>query len=126
MNTRILRLKCAGLYDMAAGVSLSNRALSTSGDYQNFFRDAEGRRMCHIIDPKTGSPVQHMLGGVSVVAADSMTADGLGTALFVLGPEAGMKLIDGWEGAAALFIVREEGGSFRKLPSARFGELTAP
>lgn len=111
---------------MAAGVSLSNRALSTSGDYQNFFRDAEGRRMSHIIDPKTGAPVQHMLGGVSVVAPDSMTADGLGTALFVLGPEAGMKLIDSWDNAAALFIVRQPDGSFRQLPSARFAELTAP
>ena len=67
-----------------------------------------------------------MLGGVSVIAADSMTADALGTTLFVLGPEAGMKFIDAWDGAAALFIVRQPDGSFRKLPSARFAELTAP
>lgn len=111
---------------MAAGVSLTNYALSTSGDYQKFFLDAEGRRMSHIIDPKTGSPVRHMLGGVSVVAPDSMTADALGTTLFVLGPEKGMEFIDKWENAAALFIVRQADGSFRKFSSKRFAELTAP
>jgi len=111
---------------MASIVALSNRSLSTSGDYQNFFRDALGRRYCHIIDPKTGAPVQHMLGGVSVTAPDSMTADALGTTLFVLGPEAGRKFIDSWEGAAALFIVRQPDGSFRQFPSAHFVELTSP
>lgn len=48
---------------MAAAVTISNQALSTSGDYQKFFLDAQGRRMCHIIDGKTGTPVQHRAGG---------------------------------------------------------------
>jgi hypothetical protein len=37
-----------------------------------------------------------------------------------------MKFIDSWDNAAALFIVRQADGSFRKLPSARFAGLTAP
>jgi len=110
---------------MAAIVSLRDRSLSTSGDYQNFFRDTKGRRQSHIINPRTGAPVRHMLGGVSVVAPDSMTADALGTTLFVLGPEAGRKFIDSWDGAAALFVVRQPDGSFKQLPSARFAELTS-
>lgn len=108
---------------MAAGVWLSNQALSTSGDYQKFFLDAQGQRQCHIIDPRTGRPVQHHLAGVSVVAPDSMTADGLGTTLFVLGLKDGMKFIDSWTNAAALFIVRESDGSFRQIPSARFNRM---
>ncbi len=105
---------------MAAVVSLSNQALSTSGDYQKFFTDQQGQRLSHIINPKTGWPVQHNVAGVSVVAPDSMTADALGTTLFVLGVEAGMKFIESWTNAAALFIVREAGGSYRQIRSSRF------
>jgi FAD:protein FMN transferase len=109
---------------MAAVISLSDLAISTSGDYQKFFTDAQGRRLCHIIDPRTGWPVQHNVGGVSVVAPDNMTADALSTALFVLGQEAGLRFIESWTNAAALFIVREATGSFRPVPSSRFASLT--
>jgi thiamine biosynthesis lipoprotein len=109
---------------MAAVASLSNQAISTSGDYQKFFTDAQGRRLCHIIDPKTGWPVQNTVAGVSTVAPDSMTADALATTLFVLGPVEGMKFIESWTNAAALFIVRESNGQFKQIPSARFGKLT--
>jgi thiamine biosynthesis lipoprotein len=105
---------------MVAVVSLSNQAISTSGDYQKFFTDSQGRRLSHIIDPKTGWPVQHDVGGVSIVAPDSMTADALGTTLFVLGPEAGLKFIESWTNAAAMFIVREAEGRYRQIPSSRF------
>jgi FAD:protein FMN transferase len=109
---------------MAAIASLSNQAISTSGDYQKYFTDGQGRRLCHIIDPRTGWPVQHNVGGVSVVAPDNMTADALATTLFVLGPEAGLRFVESWTNAAALFIVREAEGKFRSIPSARFAGLT--
>jgi len=109
---------------MAAAVTISNQALSTSGDYQKFFLDDQGRRMCHIIDGKTGTPVQHALAAVTVVGPDSMTADGLATTVFVLGPEAGMKIIDARADAAALFIIREKDGKFRQLASAKLEALT--
>lgn len=109
---------------MATVVSLSGLALATSGDYQKFFTDSQGRRLCHILDPKTGSPVQHRVGGVSVVAPDSMTADALGTTLFVLGVEEGLRFIDSWTNAAALFIVHQSDASFRLIPSARFSAMT--
>jgi thiamine biosynthesis lipoprotein len=109
---------------MAAVASLSNQALSTSGDYQKFFTDAQGRRLSHIIDPKTGWPVQHNVGGVTVVAPDSMTADALSTSLFVLGAEAGVKFIEAWTNAAALFILQESDGRYRQIPSSRFAAMT--
>jgi thiamine biosynthesis lipoprotein len=110
---------------MAAVVSISNLGLSTSGDYQKFFTDPRGHRLCHIIDPRNNWPVQHNMGGVSVVAPDSMTADGLCTTLFVLGAEAGLKFIESWTNAAALFIVREAEGRYRPIPSSRFGAMTS-
>jgi thiamine biosynthesis lipoprotein len=109
---------------MAAVVELSNQALSTSGDYQKFFTDAQCRRLSHLLDPRTGWPVQHQVGSVSVVAPDGMTADGLATTLFVLGLDEGLRFIEGWTNAAAVFIVRESENRFRPIPSSRFASLT--
>ncbi len=109
---------------MAAMVSISNQALSTSGDYQKFFVDEKGRRLCHIIDGKTGIPVQHNLAAVTIVAPESMLADGYATTAFVLGVEAGMKFIDSRPDSAALFIIREKDGKFRQIPSSKFEALT--
>jgi len=109
---------------MAAAVSMSNQALSTSGDYQKFFFDSQGRRLSHIMDPRSGRPVQHDVGGVSVVAPDSMTADAISTSLFVLGREEGLRWIESWTNAAALFIVREAEDQFRSIPSSRFAAMT--
>lgn len=109
---------------MAAVASLSNRALSTSGDYQKFFTDSQGRRLSHIIDPKTGWPAQNNVTGVSVVASDSMTADALGTTLFVMGCEEGLRFVDTWTNAAALFIVRQPDGEYRLVASSKFADLT--
>lgn len=108
---------------VAAAVSLSDQAISTSGDYQKFFFDAQGHRLSHIFDPRTGWPVQHDVGGVSVVAPDTTTADALATTLFVLGRTEGMRFIESWTNAAALFIVREPDGRFRAIPSSRFPAL---
>ena len=109
---------------MVAVLSISGQAVSTSGDYQKFFFDAQGRRLCHVMDPKTGRPVQHNLGSVTVVADNCTIADSLSTTLFVLGPEKGLKFIEGCTNAAALFVVRENDGSFRQITSTRFERMT--
>lgn len=107
-----------------AVISVSGQAVSTSGDYQKFFFDAQGHRLAHIFDPKTGRPVQHNLGSVTVVATNCTLADGLATTLFVLGAEKGKELVETWTNAAALFVVREKDGSFRQIPSSRFTAMT--
>ena len=111
---------------MATAVSLTNQAISTSGDNEKFFKDAQGRRFGHIFDPKTGWPVQHDVASVSVVGPDSMTAGATATLLFVLGQEAGLKYIEARPTMAALFIVRDTEDKFRQVPSSRFAEMTKP
>lgn len=83
-------------------------AMSTSGDYERFFM-FEGRRYHHILDPKTGDSARSGLISVSVQARDSLTADGLSTALFVLGEEAGLRLLRQFPGCEAL-LIRQDGG----------------
>lgn len=85
-------------------VPLSGSAIATSGDYR-IYRDHEGRRYPHVIDPRTGRPVGHELASVSVVGASCAAADAWATALTVAGPQAGYELAVG-HGLAALFITR--------------------
>lgn len=105
-------------------LSVSDQAVSTSGDYQKYVLDARGRRLGHIFSPRTGWPVQHNLAGVSVVAESCMVSSSLATTLFVLGPEEGMRFIESWTNAAALFVVREKDGNFRSIPSTKFAAAT--
>jgi thiamine biosynthesis lipoprotein len=83
-------------------VALENRAIATSGTTENFF-DQDGRHYSHIIDPKTGRPVEHPPIAVSVVADTTMEADAWATALVVHGPERGYSLAQA-RGLAALFV----------------------
>jgi thiamine biosynthesis lipoprotein len=85
-------------------VSLADLALATSGDYRNY-RERDGVRISHTIDPRTGHPIAHNLASVSVIHASCMTADALATALGVLGPDEGFELAERQD-IPAFFLVR--------------------
>lgn len=69
---------------------LRNRAIGTSGGGTQFF-ECEGRRYSHILDPRSGWPVEGMYTA-TVMAASAAEADALSTAAFVLGPTGAAKL----------------------------------
>lgn len=79
--------------ELQLAIPLSGRALATSGSYRKF-REKGGRKISHIIDPRTGFPVPHQLVSVSVIAPNAMTADAWATAIMVLGLEKGMAMAD--------------------------------
>lgn len=83
-------------------------ALAGSGDYRNF-REVDGKRYAHEIDPRTGAPVTHTLASVTVIGETAAAADAWATALMVLGPETGREVADGEE-LAAYFIMRGSAG----------------
>ena len=97
--------------------------MATSGDYRNY-REVGGKRVSHTIDPRTGRPVSHGLASVTVLAADSATADAWATALMVLGPEEGFERAT-QEGVAAYFIVRQ-GEGFTERDTPAFATLVEP
>ena len=98
-------------------ISLSNKAIATSGDYRNYY-ELEGKRYSHTINPVTGKPVVHGLASATVVADDCATADALATALNVLGPEKGLALAREYQWAIYLIIKTDEG--FQTLYSDAF------
>jgi uncharacterized protein YbbC (DUF1343 family)/thiamine biosynthesis lipoprotein ApbE/CubicO group peptidase (beta-lactamase class C family) len=101
-------------------VSLSNRAISTSGDAERFVT-IDGHRYSHIINPITGMGVEDR-ASVTVIAPDGTTADALETSVYLLGPERGLEIIDGMAGTAAIYV-RDTPEGPRIFESARFGAI---
>ncbi len=100
---------------------LNEGSFATSGDYRNF-REVDGRRVSHIIDPHTGRPVDHSLASVSVFDTLCVRADGFATALLVLGPDRGFALAEKLQ-LAALFLMRNERGQIVEKATSRFEKL---
>ncbi|HOO25586.1 MAG TPA: FAD:protein FMN transferase [Clostridiales bacterium] len=90
-------------------LTLKNCNISTSGNYEKAF-EQDGKKYHHILDPKTGYPVDNNLTSVTVVCKDGLMADALSTACFVLGYEKSLELLDNYN-AKAVFISKD--GSVR-------------
>ena len=90
---------------LAKTVSLSDKAIATSGDYLNFY-ELDGVRYSHIIDTQTGRPITHKTASVSVIDDSCMTADAWATALLALGAEQGKPLAEE-NGLHVIFLVRD-------------------
>jgi len=91
-------------------------AVMTSGTYRNFF-EAQGKSHSHILNPKTGRPVDHRLLSVTVLHTDPTWADAWSTALLCLGEEQGFRLAEA-EGLRALFVYNDAAGLQERMTSA--------
>lgn len=98
-------------------ISVTDIAVATSGDYRNYF-EKNGVRYSHTISPVTGRPITHKLVSVTVVDKTATMADGLATAITVLGPEKGLEFAQK-NGIAAYLMVKTDFG-FEELTSDAF------
>jgi thiamine biosynthesis lipoprotein len=96
---------------------LRNQAMATSGDYRIFF-EKEGKRYAHVLDPRTGWPVANGVVSVSIIADACTFADGLATAVMVMGASEGISLIDRLADVEGLVIVRKAAGGLQYHYSA--------
>lgn len=98
---------------------LKDAALATSGDYRNFY-EIQGEPYSHIIDPVSGYPVTNGVVSASVIAENCTFADGLATALMVMGPAKGIDLVNRLEKTEALIVVRSQEGELTDHFSSSF------
>jgi thiamine biosynthesis lipoprotein len=101
-------------------ISIGNNAVATSGDYRIYY-EQDGIRYSHLIDPSTGYPITHNLVSVTVIHPSSMTADGLATALIVMGKEKAIILAQKYD--IAVFLITKEKDGFTEYTSAKFDQF---
>jgi thiamine biosynthesis lipoprotein len=90
-----------------ASLQLNNKAIVTSGKYERFFISG-GRRYHHILSPRDGYPVENGVSSVSIIADESVFADGYSTAVFLLGPETGQKFIEENDDLEAVILYEDQ------------------
>lgn len=110
---------------LSAVVLLTGGALATSGDYRRV-RVIEGRRRTHVVDPRSGRPVERKVASASVIAPSCMEADAVATALMVLGPEEGLAWVEDRPWLEALLMVREGERVIEKRASSGWDRWLAP
>lgn len=93
-------------------LALDNEAVSTSGDYERYF-DEDGVRYHHILDPGTGRPAGG-IRSVTVIGPDATLTDGLSTSVFILGTDAGIRLVESLPGYEAVVVDSERGVRFSR------------
>jgi len=84
-----------------ANFNLANQAIATSGNYERYF-DPE-KKAHHIINPKDGYSAQECISATAI-AQTATQADALATGIFVMGPEAGVELVDSLSNVECLIV----------------------
>lgn len=113
-----------GSREIGPTILLRDQATATSGNYRNF-RELNGRRVGHILDPRHGRPTETAVASATVVGPLCVRADALATTLVVLGEEDGIKLIEATPGYEALLFVADGNGELRMVHSRGWPALLA-
>jgi len=103
-------------------VCIDSGALTTSGSYRKFY-ESKGKKVSHLIDPRTGFSSQNELISVTVFAKDALTADAYDNALMVMGLKKALAFVEKRKDIAAHFIYHKKDGSVADTCSTRFHKL---
>lgn len=89
---------------LIGAVTVSGKSVVTSGDYERYFIDCDGKRRHHILDPTTGYPAESGLISVTIIADSAMNADALSTGIFVAGLEKGLLILEKFPEVEAIIV----------------------
>ena len=89
---------------LLGSIAVVDQTVVTSGDYQRYFTDGQGKRHHHILDPTTGHPAGSGLISVTIVTAKSIAADPLSTAIFVAGMDKGLEFLKSFPHTEAVLV----------------------
>lgn len=98
-------------------IAPGDMAIATSGDYRNYYEE-DGHQFSHLIDPRTGYPIDHRLASVTVLHKQSMVADGYATAMMVLGTEKSLELAK--QQNLAIMLIEKQDNGFKVFYSDGF------
>ncbi|MEW6674731.1 MAG: FAD:protein FMN transferase [Nitrospirota bacterium] len=100
--------------DIMATIELKDMAISTSGDYERYFK-LNGKRYHHLLNPKTGCPAKGFQS-VSIITKEGVFTDAFSTGIFILGPEKGIKVLEamGFDG-----IIVDSNGKIYTTPGIK-------
>ena len=100
-------------------------AITTSGNYRRYY-ESDGKKISHLINPKTGYSIQNELISVTVFAKDAITADGYDNALMAMGLKKALAFVEKRKDIAAHFIYQKTDGTIADTMSKRFRVLLKP
>lgn len=103
-------------------VSLSGKAIATSGNYRNFYI-SNGRKIAHTINPMTGYPAQQDILSSTVLAPTCAEADAFATAFMVLGLDRAKQVLKSQPQLEAYFIYSDQQGNYQTWQTEGFTQL---
>ena len=106
-------------------VWLDKGAITTSGNYRRYY-ESDGKKITHLLNPKTGYSLQNELISVTVYAKDAITADGYDNALMAMGLKKAIDFVEKRKDMAAHFIYQKNDGTIADTMTKRFAVLFKP
>lgn len=88
-------------------LKVSDKAVITSGNYERYFTDENGKRYCHIMDTSTGRPAENGLISVTVIGDSGVKCDALSTSLYVMGTEKAVEYCNAHKDIDAIFVTED-------------------
>ena len=115
-------IESPGIKSLQRIIELDNGAVTTSGSYRRYY-ESEGKKITHLIDPRTGFPITNEMISVTVIAKDAITADAYDNAIMVMGLKEGFAFSEK-NRLAVHFIYRTNEGLVKDTMTKAFLKLT--
>ncbi|MFP8733568.1 FAD:protein FMN transferase [Klebsiella aerogenes] len=103
-----LKKPFAAEQELIGSIAVAGQSVVTSGTYERYF-EQDGKRWHHILDPRSGYPLDNELDSVTVISADSLDGDIWTTLLYGLGVEKGCAALRQRDDIEAIFVTKNRG-----------------